>query len=314
MQNGIKAVIAVLGALALLLGLAFLQAKGDIRSLNGDIRTYTETVDEKEQEIDVLTLAAADSASTIETLNADIADKDAQIEALNADVADKDAQIETLNADIANKDAQIETLNADIADRDAQIETLNADAADKDAQIEALSADVADKDAQIEALSTQLTALPEPEDLGDPAEGRFANTRRITLRLQENGIPYSFDDSGDDDVISIRKDSISANGVPFSYTLGLYLEEDNSSAAFIVWNLIDYDEKDTAAVRQVCDELNYTWRWIRLNTDPTDDSVTCSRDCVLADCPEAGDILWATLEHIDSLLSLAYDDLAPYAK
>ena len=170
MKKTVYAALAILCVLAIIFGISFVQARGNVTRLTEEIKTLNETVVVKDTEIESLTTESADKGSEIEALTADVeskageietltagvADRDAQIESLTADVADRDAQIETLTADVDNKAGEIETLTADVAGKAEEIETLTASIADKDTQIESLTADVADRDAQIETLTTDV--------------------------------------------------------------------------------------------------------------------------------------------------------------
>ena len=340
MQNGIKAVLAVLCALVLILGIAYLQARGNVAALTKNVQELSSTVESKDQEIEAISAVAAKNAAEIEALNAAAADRTAELEALTAADAEKAAQIETLSADAAEKAAQIETLSADAAEKAAQIETLSADAEKKDArmkdlsdeaaekaaqietltdtaekqsaEIQTLNAGIAEKDSQIEALSAQLAALPK-EDLSTVAEGRYANTKRFLLRLEENDLPYEVSENGEKDTVIINLRTDSDVGTDLGYTLRVAFSPDNESATFFIWNLVDYNAADTGFVRALCDRLNADWRWVTFYTDQSDNSVNCSCDCALTDSPEAGEILWNTTVHINTVLGLITDELLPFA-
>jgi len=326
MQNGIKAVLAVLCALVLILGIAYLQARGNVAALTKNVQELSSTVESKDQEIEAISAVAAKNAAEIEALNAAAADRTAELEALTAADAEKAAQIETLSAEAAEKAAQIETLSADAEKKDARMKDLSDDAAEKAAQIETLTdtaekqsaeiqtlnAGIAEKDSQIEALSAQLAALPK-EDLSTVAEGRYANTKRFLLRLKENDLPYEVSENGEKDTVIINLRTDSDVGTDLGYTLRVAFSPDNESATFFIWNLVDYNAADTGFVRALCDRLNADWRWVTFYTDQSDNSVNCSCDCALTDSPEAGEILWNTAVHINTVLGLITDELLPFA-
>jgi len=326
MQNGIKAVLAVLCALVLILGIAYLQARGNVAALTKNVQELSSTVESKDQEIEAISAVAAKNAAEIEALNAAAADRTAELEALTAADAEKAAQIETLSADAAEKAAQIETLSADAEKKDARMKDLSDDAAEKAAQIETLTdtaekqsaeiqtlnAGIAEKDSQIEALSAQLAALPK-EDLSTVTEGRYANTKRFLLRLKENDLPYEVSENGEKDTVIINLRTDSDVGTDLGYTLRVAFSPDNESATFFIWNLVDYNAADTGFVRALCDRLNADWRWVTFYTDQSDNSVNCSCDCALTDSPEAGEILWNTTVHINTVLGLITDELLPFA-
>ena len=326
MQNGIKAVLAVLCALVLILGIAYLQARGNVAALTKNVQELSSTVESKDQEIEAISAVAAKNAAEIEALNAAAADRTAELEALTAADAEKAAQIETLSAEAAEKAAQIETLSADAEKKDARMKDLSDEAAEKAAKIETLTdtaekqsaeiqtlnAGIAEKDSQIEALSAQLAALPK-EDLSTIAEGRYANTKRFLLRLKENDLPYEVSENGEKDTVIINLRTDSDVGTDLGYTLRVAFSPDNESATFFIWNLVDYNAADTGFVRALCDRLNADWRWVTFYTDQSDNSVNCSCDCALTDSPEAGEILWNTAVHINTVLGLITDELLPFA-
>ena len=326
MQNGIKAVLAVLCALVLILGIAYLQARGNVAALTKNVQELSSTVESKDQEIEAISAVAAKNAAEIEALNAAAADRTAELEALTAADAEKAAQIETLTAADAEKAAQIETLSADAEKKDARMKDLSDEAAEKAAKIETLTdtaekqsaeiqtlnAGIAEKDSQIEALSAQLAALPK-EDLSTVAEGRYANTKRFLLRLKENDLPYEVSENGEKDTVIINLRTDSDVGTDLGYTLRVAFSPDNESATFFIWNLVDYNAADTGFVRALCDRLNADWRWVTFYTDQSDNSVNCSCDCALTDSPEAGEILWNTAVHINTVLGLITDELLPFA-
>ena len=312
MQNGIKAVLAVLCALVLILGIAYLQARGNVAALTKNVQELSSTVESKDQEIEAISAVAAKNAAEIEALNAAAADRTAELEALTAAAAEKAAQIETLSADAEKKDARMKDLSDEAAEKAAKIETLTDTAEKQSAEIQTLNAGIAEKDSQIEALSAQLAALPK-EDLSTVAEGRYANTKRFLLRLKENDLPYEVSENGEKDTVIINLRTDSDVGTDLGYTLRVAFSPDNESATFFIWNLVDYNAADTGFVRALCDRLNADWRWVTFYTDQSDNSVNCSCDCALTDSPEAGEILWNTAVHINTVLGLITDELLPFA-
>ena len=359
MKKGFYAIIAALCVIALVLGVFFFQAKGEVNSLHNEmaalqkgleeneatISSLTKQTEDQMEEIGSLTSAAADRDTKIEELTAEVTDRDSKIEELGAqvadrdskieelgtevadrdskieelgtEVADRDSKIEELGAEVADRDSKIEELGAEVTDRDSKIEELGAEVADRDTKIEELGAEVADRDSKIEDLRDQLTAAQSgTEDLSAVREGTYHNTKRLIRRLQEEDIHYSVtaakEGSGEDDTVIIPLQSDSLNGVHFTYTFTVFLDEDNSRASLKVWNLIDYSASNANAVRAACDDLNYSWHWAKFYTDPGDNSVTVDLDVPLMDAPGMGDLLWDALVSLDQVISISYDDLLSF--
>ena len=315
MKKASIAIIAVLCVALVALGVFFFQARGEITDLTNLVSERDSTITEKEKAIEALTTETEEKTGQIEELTASNEEKDSTIEGMTADAAEKDAQIEGLNADLAEKDSQIEGLNADLAERDSQIEGLNADLAEKDSQIEGLNADLADRDAAVQELQEKLDAQSydnPAEDLTAVREGRYNNTKRFLLVLEEKELTYTVMNSDDRDIVSIPLKGTSDSGKVFHYTIKVFFDSDNEDAAIRIWNLIDYAPQNKAVVTSICNDLHETWRWVTFSADDSDNSVSAALDCALIDSPEMGTIVWESIVNFDDVVNTAYDSLYLY--
>ena len=332
-KKTISIVAAVLAVALVVVGILFVQQKQSAENLqalqaelNAEIDALNAQVDEKAAEIEALNVDAADKDSQIEALNADVADKSSQIDALNADVADKSSQIDALNADVADKSSQIDTLNADVADKSSQIEALNADVSDKSQKLEAMNADMTELNSQIQALSAnstdqaatvesltaeleqlrQSTAKPE---IPDSIPGTYSTTREFLYAMEQADYSYTYmgiDGDGDETITT----DFSCAG--HSVTIWLWFSSDCESVMMRVWDVIAYNALAKNAVCTVCDELNYSYRYVCFYMEG-DNTVTMSMDFIVRPDGNAGDIVLDGLLTSLAVLEYAYPNLEPYA-
>lgn len=127
--------------------------------------------------------------------------------------------------------------------------------------------------------------------------------------LNEKDIEYTFngiDSDGDENVtVHITTDEYG------SATFQFYFSGGGRYLAARVWNVIDFDIDDRAAVLEICNKANYDYRFCCFYVDDTDNSVTMSVDACLPSS-DSGSISADLLEVMHTLLKHVYPNLTVY--
>lgn len=175
---------------------------------------------------------------------------------------------------------------------------------------------MAEKDEQIQTLQSAVEG-EEEEELLSNSLGRFNNTKRFTALLEEYELSYhvTITENGlEDRVIIPEIGATSENGVRFHYTINAFFDEENDAMIIRVWNLLDFEEEDLAAVQRFCSELNRKWKWVKFYVDTADNSVSADFDTPMIDSPQMKDLMWESVLHLNFVIKCAYDELLPFRK
>lgn len=130
-------------------------------------------------------------------------------------------------------------------------------------------------------------------------------TSNFMKLLDKNEIIYKYATSDGDDVISIN-DSGSYGDQKFIFFFN------GSSVSLRVWDVIEFDVADRADVLDVCNNANYTWKYMRFYVNDSDNTVTMDFDMPLND--NEADDCFEILVCASSILSEVYPDLEGYAQ
>lgn len=139
----------------------------------------------------------------------------------------------------------------------------------------------------------------------------FAATRSFIAMLEANDLGYEFmgrASNGEEHVYMENEDE------NFAYAINIYFHSDNDRGSVYVWNIIEFDDVDFVNVLRAVNDLNYGYKYTRFIVDESDNTVTCAMNVIMHDNAAVGDIMLEALQHMVSILEVAYPSLAVYDK
>lgn len=158
------------------------------------------------------------------------------------------------------------------------------------------------QEAEEEAGDDVLTLTEGDYDDGEP---QYPNTIEFIDLLEEYDIDYSYSgiDSDGDEGVYIYEDD---------YTVILYFSEDQELISIRVWYVIEYAEDDLMDVIYACNDLNYSYRFVTLYADESDNTVTASMDVIVREGNSVADIAAEAVAHLENILAEAYEVLGEF--
>lgn len=139
----------------------------------------------------------------------------------------------------------------------------------------------------------------------------YKNTERFMTWLDNHGIEYETDDildNGFEPVIVAKEIQ------DIELDLLFFFSEEEDAVCVRAFYIIEYDSEDFVKVMQVCNQLNYEYKYCRFYCDETDNTVTCSMDVIVRDNEDTGAIAGEALELMEALLDRGITELKKYDK
>lgn len=87
-----------------------------------------------------------------------------------------------------------------------------------------------------------------------------------------------------------------------SIVCNLYFADNGKHVQIFAWNLVNVTAGKNYAY-QVCNKLNYDYKWVKFYLDETDNTITCQWDAVIT--PDSGE---AVLEMVKRMVAVISDD------
>ena len=143
------------------------------------------------------------------------------------------------------------------------------------------------------------------------ATPEYDTTEDFLDALKAKDISYTFNgtDSDGDEKVTIRNTCDEYGSMSFLF----FFSSDEEDVSARIWNVINFDAVNRAAVLEVCNQANYDYRFCTFFVDDSDNSVTMSADAYLPS-RNPGDLCVDLLETMHTILKRVYPSLAPYAR
>ncbi len=165
-------------------------------------------------------------------------------------------------------------------------------------------------------LLSVLLALALTLSVGAPAfadSAELSTTKAFLKYMNTHGDDYDYSFEGEiessgEEIVYLEYDSDAAGIL----SMFMFFDPDEDAVCFRAYNLIDFDEDDYKSLLQICNDINYEYKWVTFYVDPSDNSITAEIDTFIHP-DSAGPVSFDLLRFFTRVIEAAFPSFEPYA-